>query len=425
MISNLSPKVTRNYIGNKGLGFRSIINWSKTISINSNNLDIVFSKSFVDSIFDELFDVHQQKEFEIKRNLASNTKPIPFLAIPSVKSKPQNRWTTIISIEYKETFLEDIKEQLGELQDEILLFLNHIDKLAIEFNGKTKIAERIKSANLIYINDEIWTIYEKNEVLPKDLWDKENEKEFYELKIALKDDLYNENRLLFSHFPTKIDINFPFIIHGTFELNSSRNTLNKSEKNKFILEKLVELIIETAKFLSKKEVNYKPLELLDYKNKNNILDDLKFYSKIDEAIEEINVFPCIDNQYRSIDDVIYISDDFSIFIEKVNAVSLFPNMLKPVNDANVDLSKFDFEGIIYSTDKINHLSKIVINVADRVELIYLIQKHYKNQKFELLIDKEGDLIQMMIQHIPLQNWISIYHLSLKSNFCTKNCIKNY
>lgn len=62
MISNLSSKTTKKFIGNKGLGFRSIINWSEKITINSNNLDVIFSKEIVSLIYDNLFDKSQHQQ---------------------------------------------------------------------------------------------------------------------------------------------------------------------------------------------------------------------------------------------------------------------------------------------------------------------------------------------------------------------------
>ncbi|CAB5501640.1 hypothetical protein THERMOT_1458, partial [Bathymodiolus thermophilus thioautotrophic gill symbiont] len=48
--------------------------------------------------------------------------------------------------------------------------------------------------------------------------DKNNE---YALTIAHNKQLTNSgNDYLFAYFPTKIKINLPFIVHGTFELNS-------------------------------------------------------------------------------------------------------------------------------------------------------------------------------------------------------------
>ncbi|WAC39432.1 sacsin N-terminal ATP-binding-like domain-containing protein [Pedobacter sp. SL55] len=42
----LSSKVSSGYIGNKGLGFRSIINWADQITIISNDFKVVFDNSF-------------------------------------------------------------------------------------------------------------------------------------------------------------------------------------------------------------------------------------------------------------------------------------------------------------------------------------------------------------------------------------------
>lgn len=81
MISNLSSKTNKKFIGNKGLGFRSIINWSETITITSNNLDIVFSRDIVDEVYNELFDTTMQEQIREERELPASIKPIPFLSI--------------------------------------------------------------------------------------------------------------------------------------------------------------------------------------------------------------------------------------------------------------------------------------------------------------------------------------------------------
>src|SRR4051794_19695033 len=44
-IANLSSKrANKQYIGNKGLGFRSIINWSTNIEVCSNNLSLTYNE---------------------------------------------------------------------------------------------------------------------------------------------------------------------------------------------------------------------------------------------------------------------------------------------------------------------------------------------------------------------------------------------
>jgi hypothetical protein len=386
MISNLSSKTTKKYIGNKGLGFRSIINWSKQVTINSNGLDIVFSREIVDNVYNELFNEEEHKQIVKERDLPINIKPIPFLAIPQVKENPQDDWTTVVSIEYKNEFLEDIQKQLAELKNEILLFLNSIQRLEVVIDGEVK--QRIDKKTLT----DKWTIYSKNELLPKELWDKENEEEYFDLKIALQDDLENDVKELFAYFPTKIQINFPFIVHGTFELSSSRNGLNDSPKNRYILKKLVELIVETAKEMTQEEVSYKALEMLTYTNPNNILEKLGFYEAIDNAIEELEVFPCLDGKYRTMSDVVY-TNELSKFIQDTGHNELFPKLIIPY-DGDIDLNKYSLNGVV-NDEQLNNLSTKIDNMDDRAELIYLLYNNFNvEDRLVFLIDSNENLIPL-------------------------------
>lgn len=386
MISNLSSKTTKKFIGNKGLGFRSIINWSEQITINSNNLDIIFSKQIVSKIYDELFDKKQHKQLVEERNLPLNIKPIPFLSIPNIEDNDNLQWTTTILIIFKDIFLQDIQKQLNELKEEILLFLNSITRLTVIVDNN-KIFD-VKKEDL----ETKYTIYQKKEKLPIDLWDKENEEEYYDLKIALHNHLDNNIHELFAYFPTKIDIKFPFIIHGTFDLNSSRNQINDSQKNRFILKKLVELIVETAKIITQKEVSYKALEMLTYNYQDHILKELGFYSYIDYILEELEVFPCLDNTYRKKNNVIYI-DELSIFVNNINKADIFPNLLIP-NNVKINLSKHLLSTSV-TKDKLNILSRSITDIDQRVDLIYMFYHTFKHQnKLEFLIDKNMNLISL-------------------------------
>jgi len=389
MVSNFSPKITKKYIGNKGLGFRSIVNWSNKITINTRNINISFSKKIAEAFFDEICDEQTQKKIINQRNLPKNVKPIAFLAVPDISEKNIHDWTTVITIDYKDIFFNDIMKQIENIKDEILLFVNHIDKIQISIDGQLKTIERIKDKNLIYVNNKLWTIYNNNDLLPNELWDKENEEENFELKIAIQENFDKNNNLLYSYFPTKIEIDFPFIIHGTFDLNTSRNDLNDNKKNRYVIEKLVELIIDTAKSLTKEEVSYKALEFLTHTNKNTTLSNLGFYEKIDDSFNNLAIFPCLDNTYRKKDEVIFISDALSDFIKKTNNQKIFPELLIP-NNSPVNIHKFDLENSI-DTNKLNFLSKNINSIEDRVELIYILYNKFKN-KFVILVDRDNNLV---------------------------------
>lgn len=388
MISHLSAKTTKKFIGNKGLGFRSIISWSDEIEIQSNGLKIIFSRKIANKIYDELISEDVQQEIKKDRNLPDSIKPIPILAIPYVEDSAFNDWTTQISISYKDDFLDDILQQLNELRNEVLLFLNYIEKLTISIDGNEQLS--IDKKTLL----KKWKIFLKEERLPLHLWDKDNEEEFFNLKIAIQANLENDVKELFSYLPTKIDINLPYILHGTFELNSSRNQLNNSHKNRYLLEKLVELIVETAKKVTEEEVSYKALEMLTYKTKNKILEELEFYQAIDHAKEELNIFPCLDGTYRKKVDVIY-SNELSQFVKKMQQEELFKNLLIPIDEDFYQYIKPYHLHSIVEQEKLNALSQSIYTIDDRIEYIYILLNHFSEVKNLLfLVDKNNELISL-------------------------------
>jgi len=384
MLPNYSPKKRdtnrKTYIGNKGLGFRSIVNWSKQITILTNNMQIDFSYKISQEIY--------------KKHMNNDVSKIAFLSLPKVENEPSNHWTTSIIIKYKDKFLNDIQKQLDNIKNEVLLFVNHLEKLTIEIDNNQKIIERIKENNQIYLNDTMWTIFEYtgDTLLPKE--DENEETEHFDLKIAVKDEFNTDEKyLLYSFFPTEINIDFPFIIHGTFELDSSRNNININEKNKYILEKLVGFIVEIAKALTQNSISYQALEFLTHDSLNQRLKNLEFYDKIDEIINELAIFPCLDNRYKTKDEVVFISNDFSDFIEKNNFQNFFSDMLISSKNSFVDLNNYYISDEI-DLSLIDKVSRKIDNIDVRVEFVYLINVFFSNRdySFEILIDENEEVI---------------------------------
>ncbi|OJA03154.1 hypothetical protein, partial [Bathymodiolus thermophilus thioautotrophic gill symbiont] len=164
--------------------------------------------------------------------------------------------------------LDDIKKQIEQIKPEILLFLNHLENITLIIDEEENDHNK----------PDLWTIKSQSGDIPPDLLTEDDEDAKYELKIAFNESLTNNGfEHLFSYFPTNIKISMPFIVHGTFDLDSTRNQLNNTEKNKFVLGELVELIINTAKNLTAGTVNYKALEFLNYSHKNEVLEKLGFY----------------------------------------------------------------------------------------------------------------------------------------------------
>jgi len=419
MIPNLSSKRKTSFIGNKGLGFRSIINWSDQIKIIDKETTVTFSKEIARAQFKKLFSANKRQVILNEFELDEHTVPLPFLAIPKIsKSSKKVSLTTTIEIKYKEEFYDDIIEQVEELQPEILLFLNHISEIKLKgFEGVEGFKSNRMSINssssgfveTITIEDDEWNIFENKGLLDEEYQDEDKkEKEYYQVKIALQEDLSNDVNRLFSFFPTKVDITFPFIIHGTFDLDSSRNQLVKSDKNKFVLKKLVELIVDTAKHLSKNKVSWLPIEFLNYDEPNTVLADLEFYETINEEIKELALFPCIDNQYRRIEDIIYYDEQLSSFFEKAKIKDGFHHLIKGIS---AELKEWleDKVGLVFDTledkdfvDKIETISKhpTALSLSRRAELIYIISQvdedYGINKKYSLLLNDKKEVIDKTI-----------------------------
>ena len=381
MYANLSSKSNGRYIGNKGLGFRSIINWANGISILTNNIKLNFSQRSSENIYKDLVVTKEKREeIQEERKLSENEIPMAILAIPEIEKGNNDDWITTVAIQYKENFLDDIKNQIKAIKPEVLLFLNHLQSIEIDIDKEKTILKKPV---------EEWEIKSfSGEVLEDD----KNSK--YELKIAYNNQLTNnENNYLFAYFPTKIKIDFPFIVHGTFELDSSRNQLIDNHKNKFIIKKLVAFIIETALNLKQDEVNYQALNFLQYKHKDEVLKGLGFYEEIDKAIKEKEIYPCVDNKYYKKTDIVY-SNDFTEFIVKNKFSNNISRLLKFANDRQQTLlGKLRLKGFdSISKNDIEEVNKKIEDSKVRADFIYhlIINKYPKGSP--LLTDKNNKLI---------------------------------
>lgn len=70
---------------------------------------------------------------------------------------------------------------------------------------------------------------------------------------------------MYSYFKTDVKLGFPALIHGTFELTSDRNSLQKKSRvNEQLIPLLADFMVQTAVDISEeqKECDYRPLSLV-------------------------------------------------------------------------------------------------------------------------------------------------------------------
>ena len=389
MMAHLSPK-DKTFIGNKGLGFRSLFNWLGEIYVKSKGLSIEFSK--------ENRNRKEQKE-NSKRSISStpewinNNNPREWID----KITFDESYITYIVIHYKENVEDRIITQIDELSEEVMHFINNIKEITIEKDDEPK---------KIFIKED-WKIKKEEALIPKKYQDDDEEEEHYQLKIILPPENKSVSPFLFSYFPTKIKIDFPALIHGTFDLNPSRDIMDDdiNSKNQFIVQQLAKFVIKVAEeLIDKKDSNWKAYEFVNiaHRHQDIILTDFGFYEIIEKWKETAQIYPCINNIYRDKNSWKFYGKDFSNFMEKHSTI--LENILKEYPPSIKFSAQYRYHDNL--VESFNQISKKISSIEERAEFInhVLTIKERTLQSFE----DEEPLILLINQDKKLKEELFFY-----------------
>lgn len=306
---NDSTKPANEFIGNKGTGFRSTLNWAKRIVIKSGYFNIEFSKEIANKIFEDIKDEEQIKK-QIQEQLLKTNTPlhIPMLLLPKFIEDNDYYEKTRIEITLDENKLKndisDVENQINRIDKYILLFLPNVTKISIDLNGTTNIYEREKyntNENIFHnITDKNYSIILKTQTesnisekyfvyereIKKFITDEDkNSKSFSSIIVLPENDEYiNKSLNLYTFFPLlSTEAPFNCIMHGTYELSSQRNSLIKSNDNKKILLAQLEHLLHVATSLFNDKKDNKAIDLIIPKTFNNK------YFEFSQGFKEFNL----------------------------------------------------------------------------------------------------------------------------------------
>jgi hypothetical protein len=437
MYSNNSPKVKRQKkIGYKGLGFRSILNWSHSIWIKSGPFSIEFSKDNAKGFLDKLLEKHPELKSEVEEASTENEQyPIATLAIPKWKDTfdiDTSEYDTYVILNFSsDKVRNDIQEQINELRMEVALFLNNLREIKLESPERNESIVRIPPEDdkkddtkdndyeEIQLQDESgkaidfkkWRIFSKTDELPEHLRQNEMTKQFeYDLRIAVSEKIDDNINRLFSFFRTEVKFPFPAIIHGTFDLDANRNHLNLNDVNKFLLEKLAELMIDTAKKLTQvtDDVNWDAMKLLAKKDEfDEKVEKMKFYEKLLNKMKSQKLIPVLSNKYMAVDEnPVFFQTAYAEILKKYPEV--FHELAFHTYDSDVQKLIDDLKIDKYEAkDFINRLNQISnqLNINDGAELILKVAKdkvdYFKpitsREMPSLFVDEGGNVIDSKTQ----------------------------
>lgn len=413
-----SPKkIHADKIGCKGLGFRSVLTWANSVTVASKDFTIRFSqkhaKTFLQSVLEE-----NPKLQEGILALSKEPWPVATLTCPEImeESALEDGYSTSIVIECRENLSDVIREQIVSLQFEELVFLPNLKEIEIVCNDYRrnfyKIAEGneviIEAVDLVNKTTECacWSLYKKTGII-KD--EDANEKK-YEFIIAYDPTEERTGEVLYSYFKTDVKMGFPALIHGTFELTSDRNSLQKqSQVNKQLVPLLAEFMVQTAVTISKEQgdCSYKPLRLAIASEIDIVLKNSYGFDRIlREKVRNESILPTIGNKYISVNDEPKYSNN--LFASSL-APEQFPELLKPADSFIEKYLKSDLGISFYDYhDFCKRLNEGIdaYSLEEKAKIISLVEKVYPYISSpgcfpHLLVDSNGQNICDPVKVYPL------------------------
>lgn len=130
-LPGLSPKEDpQRYIGNKGIGFRSILNWTKTPIVLSANLRLAFSPEFAEQFLASVPTRPGKKPdplavpFFLTNDTIVHIGEIGARLLVQAEKLRKEGYDTVIALPFSSQAAEGVEKQLADLTSESLLFLN-------------------------------------------------------------------------------------------------------------------------------------------------------------------------------------------------------------------------------------------------------------------------------------------------------------
>ena len=254
---------SNQYIGSKGIGFRSVWNWADEVSIESGKdetcISVIFSKLKAEKKLQELLQnqqikKHIESQLEEFRNKKGSEPEYPVMKFPIYKDPIGHQLTTEIKIkilndDIRKKILEDIKS----FDKYTLIFLPHIKKISFYINDQLNNFFEKSGKDVISIkdkNDNIERFYFNSEEM--ELSEIVGPSKKLKMAVAIPEKGFIEKKKLFCFFPIK-NVSSPFkaLLHATFCLTDNRNSLDDSKEefknnNRIIFEKLLDFYLKTV-----------------------------------------------------------------------------------------------------------------------------------------------------------------------------------
>lgn len=436
VLGHISTK-DKTLIGNKGSGFRSILNWSNDIRIYSGEFSCGFSRKYADIEYEKVKlneSLIRQNETRILRG--NGPLYFPIFSMPhSINKKKIENYTTTIEIvvdEHKNKDDYNVIKQLNEFDSKILLFLPNLSNLTIIIEDiKTTYSKKItklgdtEKVSLYSNGNNVEEFY-----MQKTLLDEQDSEKYIIVASPLS---VLEEYPIYSYFPTKQNFPMPLLVHAPFMLSQDRNRIitDQDEYNKSmfvkILDEAIALALKLRNLQNDKELPLNSITLLDINEKNWTINEIfKDFNLIDyylNSVTNAEIIPLRNGGFTKITKELrsfniptpdcFKGDGFELLIENIkdDKSNLFVKKLLKRKGVNLYFSSAELTKI---------LNQKVLSIEERVETYIWWSEVYAGESYRTLpnlIEIDGEYITNSEHRIflPSQDGISDLPNELKKH----------
>jgi len=239
------------YVGNKGTGFKAILNWSQKPEIYSGKIAVRFDREEASRHIFEALDPENIQELDEggkwPRDHVALLR-VPLEANPPTDVLPLQKedFITIIRLPLREDAVKDITNTLKQFDAHDLIFLRHIEIVEIRINGechcwhlKREPSGEQESEFLatqtqldVVLNDKTkgqWHVWRRNvDKLPANMPERTRAEVGLAIPINLDDEPRINGERIFNFFPTRVPSPLHRIpVHATYQLAPNRDSLEE------------------------------------------------------------------------------------------------------------------------------------------------------------------------------------------------------
>ena len=316
---NNSTKDKGEFIGNKGIGFRALLNWCDDIKIFSGDYSIRFSVQTANKYLEEL----KKQNEKVRESCEKDpTLCIPMLSTPEWEDdcrKEKDFDTTIELNVINDSEDMGVMHQVNAFDAYTLIFLRNVTHVI--FKTETDSIEYKKDC----INDggrQKVTLKklvqgEEKEIGAFYYFDEDDGKFGPKYAIAIPCN-FDENfrGCMYTFFPILDKKSpFPLLMHSTFDLSSNRNSINAGQRNRQLFENLLDFFVsQVTKYFTTKEESANVLKLIKPIRYSELYDfSAPFEGLFDKYLETCRKYvklQTVNDEFFAITEGLILNDDY-------------------------------------------------------------------------------------------------------------------